>query len=320
MSDSDSAPPPIDSADALRARALAEVRETSAEARAAALAELRERIAGYNEAHAGERHGLFGRGPLKRDVTFYRADDDAFLIAMLRGAKYDVEKALRKEVAYSRWAEENREWCTTPDLDVVARVFGGVFAILPERDVHGRRVWFFNVRKQVDLAEAEPAAGGVSATDQVRASFWVMQGVIGRDEAASLEGVVIVQDMSDVDIGRMNRAIPQEVNKAALRLFGLYPWRLKRIAVAHEPRWIGLLFALVRPFMPGKIRGRIGLYGRNYGRLRREFGVTSLPRECGGDVELIDKESAAHALRLVALAFPEFAEDVGVKIADSVEG
>jgi CRAL/TRIO domain len=300
-------------ADALRAKALEEVHETSADARGAALAELKARIASYNGDHEGERHGLFGHGELKTPVEFWRADDDAFLIAMLRGAKYRVEKALRKVVAYSQYVQENKDWCLQPDLGLVARVFAGAFVILPERDVLGRRVWFNAIQKQLDLAEA--GEGAVSPENQVKASFWVMQGVLGNDESVSLEGVVILQDMASVDLFRMNRVITQDVNKMALRLFNLYPWRLKRIAVFHQPRWIGILFALVSPLITGKMRGRIHLYGRNYARMHHEFGRASLPIECEGELDIVLNASVASALELVAKGFPELKADVDAMIS-----
>lgn len=206
-----------------QAKFLDEVGETSPDVRAAGLAELRARIARYNDEHAGDRYGFLGRGDLKGPVDFFRCDEEGFLVSMLRGAKYDVGKALEKIVSLSRFVAEN-EWTKEPDLRAVANAFGRCFFVVPGYDVHGRRVWFSSVKDQLDLATEETEQDAVSAMMQVRTSFWVFQGLLGRDESLTLGGVAILQDMADVNLLRMNRIITQDVNKVALTLFELFVW------------------------------------------------------------------------------------------------
>lgn len=78
----------------------------------------------------------------------------------------------------------------------------------------------------------------------------------------------------------------------------------------HQPAWIGVLFAFIRPIMPAKIRQRIALYGRNYEGVTSEFGELHVPERFRGKAALDSKQQAVEALRLVGVGFPHLAEEV----------
>lgn len=100
--------------------------------------------------------------------------------------------------------------------------------------------------------------------------------------------------------------------------FYRYPWRLRKIAVANQPKWIGILFALVRPLMPAKMRQRISLYGRNYEGMAEEFGADHVPVHLGGEVVLNRTQQAVDALNLVAVGYPHLAGEVAEMVAEVV--
>jgi len=265
------------------------------------LDELRRRIEVYNEERAGRGSGFFGRGPPEEPVVWHGIDNDGRLMAMLRTKKFNVEKTLRKVVAYSRFVEQHKDWTLSPDVELVRKCFGGpdgCFEML-QADRIGRQIWFQRTRKQLDLIEQ-----GISAMDQIKTGFWVNQGIHTMQDV-SQSGVVVLQDMADTTMGEMMEGFPQDLNKTSLEMMEVLPIRLKRVDLVHQPWWIGIIFALIRPFMTGKMRGRIHMHGKSYNTLKKECGEEALPVHLGGKYEINSSRTQEQALQLVSVGYPQ---------------
>jgi hypothetical protein len=60
------------------------------------------------------------------------------------------------------------------------------------------------------------------------------------------------------------------------------PFRMKGMLLFYQPKWIGFLFAMVKPFLSAKLRTRVRMFGADLAALHELIDPAVLPAEFGG--------------------------------------
>ena len=78
--------------------------------------------------------------------------------------------------------------------------------------------------------------------------------------------------------------------KATFGWLGAAPLRLRGLYACRQPRYVSVMLALVKPFMPKKLRERTHLYGEDTAAMLAAAGLRpeQVPPEYGGTLQGFD--------------------------------
>ncbi|CAG9805234.1 unnamed protein product [Chironomus riparius] len=110
------------------------------------------------------------------------------------------------------------------------------------------------------------------------------------DMEAQLNGVVVVMDYSDVNLGKLMKVpVPMIYNAMKLSKYGVM--RLKQLNIIGFPSFLKPIFEFAKSFTSAKILERINFLN-DVTELPKYMDVSVLPKEYGGSsVELLDYKS-----------------------------
>ena len=104
--------------------------------------------------------------------------------------------------------------------------------------------------------------------------------VFGASIYENFEGFSLLQSV------KLNATMPPSVMRANFHYIQkCAAYRLGGIWVAKQPRFMNIMWALVRPFMSAKLRERVHLLGPEVSRFAAEMDAAALPAEFGGSLE-----------------------------------
>ncbi|KAG2434598.1 hypothetical protein HXX76_007493 [Chlamydomonas incerta] len=242
-------------------RAAQELNETP-ETRAAGLKALLD----YYEAHPEQR-------PYRTDAPF--------LIMFLRHAKFDPVKARGRLAALERWLVDCRE-----EIGDVSALRGeqframyeeGWIGILPQdrRTRDGAVISLLLPRHMQPMSD--PAL-------MLRWNLWVLNRSVN-DPYLQVCGQVILESFRDFSMLHSLRfqQLPHAIMKKNFKFAQeCMPFRMRGIWLVWQPKWIGFLFALAKPFLSSKLRSRVRVFGTDLAALHAVIDPAVLPTEFGG--------------------------------------
>ncbi|KAG2495371.1 hypothetical protein HYH03_006639 [Edaphochlamys debaryana] len=254
----DTAPPlPAD----LVERAAAELNETP-QSREDGLRALHE----YYDAHIQER-------PHRMDAPY--------LLMFLRHAKFDPARARGRLAAMERWLRDCRE-----EIGDITKIRGTDFVEMYEQGFMGiltsdRRTRDGSCISLLLPHKMEPLR---DPSLLLRWNVWVlMRGV--HDPYIQVCGQVILETFESFSLLHSLRfqQVPQGVMRKNFRFAQeCMPFRMRGIWITHQPVWIGVLFAIAKPFLSSKLRSRVQLLGSSPSALAALVDPALLPPELGG--------------------------------------
>ncbi|KAG2488033.1 hypothetical protein HYH03_013339 [Edaphochlamys debaryana] len=207
--------------------------------------------------------------------------DAPYLLMFLRHAKFDTAQARGRLDAMERWlrdcGDEIGDVTKIRGTDFVELYEQGFMGVLTSdrRTRDGSCIHLLLPRKMVPLQDPSLL---------LRWSVWVlMRGV--HDPYIQVCGQVIVESVEHYSLFQALRfrQVPREVTQKNLRFAQeCMPFRLRGIWVTHMPAWVGVLLAIVRPFLSSKLRPRVRLLGSSPSELAALVDLALLPRELGG--------------------------------------
>ncbi|XP_059914737.1 alpha-tocopherol transfer protein [Gadus macrocephalus] len=201
---------------------------------------------------------------------------DGFLIKFLRARDMDVELSLKLMLNYQRWRRESPEisGCLSP-RSVSALLDNGYHGVLPLRDHSGSRVLVYRICRW------NPKDW--TAIQVFRVSLMTSE-VIAMETETQQRGVKVIFDLEGWSFSHALQINPSLARKISSVLVDSFPLKVKAIHLINEPIFFGPVFAMLRPFLPDKIKKRVHMHGFNYHDSLTDFFPTSLlPPEYGGE-------------------------------------
>ncbi|XP_055943729.1 retinaldehyde-binding protein 1-like [Argiope bruennichi] len=201
--------------------------------------------------------------------------EDDFLRVFLRYSKYNISKAfaqLRNFVHFRRKYDSLFE--SIPEEYFVTKKSAEFFSVLPYRDSHGCTLVL------LELGKWDPAE--LHIDDFKRLTLAVYLQVL-RDPMTQINGFQVIHDFSGTSIEHLRYCTPQNLYFLYHGALNCFPTRYKGIHMVNESVVLKALWAIIKNFLPEKLKKRI-LFHSNPKDLLNFFPPSILPTQYGGDL------------------------------------
>ncbi|XP_016126993.1 alpha-tocopherol transfer protein-like [Sinocyclocheilus grahami] len=200
---------------------------------------------------------------------------ETFLIRFLQARDFDVALALKLLINYHKWRQECPE--ITADLrpsSVVELLQNNYHGVLRSGDDAGSRVLIYRI------GQWNPKE--FTAYEVFRVSL-ITSELIVREWETQRNGLKTIFDLQDWCFAHALQINPSLAKKISSVLTDSFPLKVRGIHLINEPIFFHPVFAMIRPFLPDKIKQRIHMHGSSYARsLSNFFPKAILPPEYGG--------------------------------------
>ncbi|XP_043076815.1 alpha-tocopherol transfer protein isoform X1 [Puntigrus tetrazona] len=200
---------------------------------------------------------------------------EAFLIRFLQARDFDVALALKLLINYHKWRQECPE--ITTDLrpsSVIGLLQNNYHGVLRSRDDAGSRVLVYRI------GQWNPKE--FTAYEVFRVSL-ITSELIVREWETQRNGLKAIFDLQDWCFAHALQINPSLAKKISSVLTDSFPLKVRGIHLINEPIFFRPVFAMIRPFLPDKIKQRIHMHGSSYARSLSDFFPKAiLPPEYGG--------------------------------------
>ncbi|XP_072855084.1 alpha-tocopherol transfer protein [Pogona vitticeps] len=205
---------------------------------------------------------------------------DTHLVRFLRARDFDGDLAWKLLKNYHKWRAECPE--ISADLrpySILGLLNNGYLGVLKERDLHGSKVLIYRV------GHWDPKE--FTVFDAFRVSL-ITSELIVREIETQRNGVKVIFDLRGWRFAHAFQISPTVVKRIAAVLTDSFPLKIRGIHFINEPLFFHPVFAIIKSFLPEKIKARIHMHGYNYGQsLQQHFPASILPEEyCGGSVSI----------------------------------
>ncbi|XP_018535174.1 alpha-tocopherol transfer protein [Lates calcarifer] len=210
------------------------------------------------------------------ELSGVRTFSDGFLIKFLRARDFDVELSLKLLLNYQRWRRESPEisGCLSPS-SVLGLLSTSYHAVLPQRDHSGSRVLVYRI------GQWNPKDW--SAFQVFRISLMTSE-IISMETQTQRRGLKAIFDLQGWSLGHAWQINPSLARKISSVLSDSFPLKVRGIHLVNEPMFFRPVFAMIRPFLPDKIKQRIHMHGADFhDTLSDFFSPDILPPEYGGE-------------------------------------
>ncbi|XP_034039689.1 alpha-tocopherol transfer protein [Thalassophryne amazonica] len=218
---------------------------------------------------------------------------DRFLLKFLRARDFDLDLSLKLLLNYQRWRKDSPEIssCLSPS-SVLGLLNTSYHAVLPHRDHTGSRVLLYRI-SQWNYKDW-------SAFQVFRVSLMTSE-ILSMETETQRQGVKVIFDLQGWTFGHALQISPSLAKKIASVLADSFPLKVRGIHLVNEPIFFQPVFAMLRPFLPDKIKQRIHIHGADFHHSLTEFFSSSvLPAEYGGrgpDIDTACRDWTNHLLR-----------------------
>ncbi|XP_068090893.1 alpha-tocopherol transfer protein isoform X2 [Hyperolius riggenbachi] len=176
---------------------------------------------------------------------------------------------------YHRWRKECPE--ITADLrpsPLLNLYSTGYHGVLRSRDASGSKVVIYRIDKW------DPKLFG--AYEVFRVSL-ITSELIVKDAETQRNGVKAIFDLQGFRLAHAFQVTPTLAKRIAAVMTDSFPLKVRGIHLINEPLYFHPVYALIRPFLPDKIKERVHMHGSNFTpTLHQHFSENILPPEYGG--------------------------------------
>ncbi|XP_076601416.1 alpha-tocopherol transfer protein [Chaetodon auriga] len=210
------------------------------------------------------------------ELSAVRTFSHGFLLRFLRARDFDVELSLKLLLNYQQWRKESPEisTCLSPS-SVLGLLNTSYHAVLPQRDHTGSRVLIYRI------GQWNPKDW--SAFQVFRVSLMTSE-IISMETETQRRGLKAIFDLQGWSLGHALQINPSLARKISSVLSDSFPLKVRGIHLVNEPMFFRPVFAMIRPFLPDKIKQRIHMHGADFqDTLSDFFSLPVLPPEYGGE-------------------------------------
>ncbi|XP_043665590.1 alpha-tocopherol transfer protein-like isoform X1 [Vespula pensylvanica] len=206
-------------------------------------------------------------------------DNDAWLIRFLRPCKYYPESAVKLVKNYYNFKVKHAAIYEGLKPTNEKNIFEqNILTVLPNRDQHGRRILIVQLGKKWKHNKC--------SLDEI------YKGCVLYLEAAMLEpttqvaGAVVIFDMDGLSLQQTWQFTPPFAKRLVDLLQDAMPLRIKNLHIINQPYIFNMVFALFKPFLREKLKGRIIFHGTDRKSLHQYIQPKCLPDCYGGTLQL----------------------------------
>jgi len=204
----------------------------------------------------------------------HKLTDDGFLKRFLRAGTWKVDEAMTILKTYSGLGKEYKTYVTRAIPSKLDSVWNAKINTMTEkRDKYGRRIYFFR------LGKWDPDKVHL---DDFYASAYIFLEMIAREVKTQIAGVTVINDVSGFGFRHLRCLGLEEMRAIIAFMNGAFPLWFRKIHIVNQPRLFGVLFNMVKPFLPDKVKDNIVFHGSNFDGLHAEVCRELLPDELGG--------------------------------------
>ncbi|XP_035861487.1 alpha-tocopherol transfer protein isoform X2 [Sander lucioperca] len=220
--------------------------------------------------------GLRRRALQASELSAVRTFSDQFLLKFLRARDVDVDLSLKLLLNYQRWRRESPEISTCLSPSSVLGLLNTTYhTVLPQRDRTGSRVLIYRIGQWIPK--------DWSAFQVFRVSLMTSE-IISMETETQRQGLKAIFDLQGWSLGHALQINTSLARKISSVLSDSFPLKVRGIHLVNEPMFFRPVFAMIRPFLPDKIRQRIHMHGADFhDTLRDFFSPSILPPEYGGE-------------------------------------
>ncbi|KAF7223100.1 alpha-tocopherol transfer protein [Nothobranchius furzeri] len=201
---------------------------------------------------------------------------DGFLIKFLRARDFDVALSLKLLLNYLQWRRASPEIssCLSPS-SVLGLLRALYHAVLPHRDHVGSRVLIYRI------SQWNPKEWSVFQV--FRVSLMTSE-IICMETETQRRGLKTIFDLKGWSLSHALQINPSLAKKISSILSDSFPLKVKEIHLVNEPMLFRPVFAMIRPFLPDKIKQRVHMHGTDFHNSLSDFFLPRvLPPEYGGE-------------------------------------
>uniref|UniRef100_A0A3B5A1Q5 Alpha-tocopherol transfer protein n=2 Tax=Stegastes partitus TaxID=144197 RepID=A0A3B5A1Q5_9TELE len=216
------------------------------------------------------------------ELSDVRSFSDGFLIKFLRARDFDVELSLKLLLNYQRWRRESPEIskCLSPS-SVLGLLNTSYHSVLPQRDHTGSRVLIYRI--------GQWNTKDWSAFEVFRVSLMTSE-IISTETETQRRGLKVIFDLQGWSLGHALQINPSLARKISSVLSDSFPLKVRGIHLVNEPMFFRPVFAMIRPFLPEKIKQRIHMHGADFCETLADFfSPHVLPPDYGGEAPEIEE-------------------------------
>ncbi|OCT76860.1 alpha-tocopherol transfer protein isoform X1 [Xenopus laevis] len=200
---------------------------------------------------------------------------DDFLLRFLRARDFCIDLSFKLLKNYHKWRAECPE--ITADLrpsPILNLFHAGYHAVLRSRDDSGSKVLIYRIEHW------DPKQ--FTAYEVFRVSL-ITSELIVKEEETQRNGVKAIFDLQGWRLVHAFQITPTMAKRIAAVMADSFPLKVRGIHLINEPLFFHPVFAIIKPFLPDKIKQRVHLHGSNYiPTLHQHFSASILPPEYGG--------------------------------------
>ncbi|XP_036374534.1 alpha-tocopherol transfer protein [Megalops cyprinoides] len=200
---------------------------------------------------------------------------DNFLIRFLRARDFDVDLALKLLINYHRWRKECPEVTANLHVSSVLGLLQNHYhGVLRSRDASGSRVLIYRI------GQWNPK--DFTAYEVFRVSL-ITSELIVQETETQRNGLKAIFDLQGWCFAHALQINPSLAKKISAVLTDAFPLKVRGIHLLNEPILFHPVFAMIRPFLPDKIKQRVHMHGSSFAHsLCQFFPHSILPPEYGG--------------------------------------
>ncbi|XP_024865160.1 alpha-tocopherol transfer protein isoform X3 [Kryptolebias marmoratus] len=183
------------------------------------------------------------------ELQAVRSFSDGFLIRFLRARDFDTAQSLKLLLNYLQWRRASPEIssCLSPS-SVLGLLNTSYHAVLPQRDHTGSRVLIYRI------SQWNPKEW--SAFQVFRVSLMTSE-IISMETETQRRGLKAIFDLKGWNLSHAWHINPSLAKKISSVLTDSFPLKVRGIHLVNEPMFFRPVFAMIRPFLPDKIKQRI---------------------------------------------------------------
>ena len=192
----------------------------------------------------------------KMDLTPFQ-DFDASMDTLLRSFvhwsyadnKYNISKAFRRLESYVKWMDDNRriigQKLTNEERKDAHRIWGPMKLTKSGSTL----VWWFDVTT-IDIKAVKRFDHDIT----IKYFVWICHYMLFQD----FEDVILMENLEGLNMIETFTMVPPDIGAKMDRFtIGVLPIRLKNVYLIHNPRWMAIILALMKPFLSKKMRRRM---------------------------------------------------------------
>ncbi|XP_018423609.1 PREDICTED: alpha-tocopherol transfer protein [Nanorana parkeri] len=200
---------------------------------------------------------------------------DDFLLRFLRARDFCMDQSYKLLKNYHRWRKECPEITADLKPSPLLNLYNtGYHAVLSSRDAYGSKVLIYRIDKW-DTKE-------FTAYEVFRVSL-ITSELLAKDAETQRNGIKAIFDLEGFRLAHAFQVTPTLARRIAAVMTDSFPLKVRGIHLINEPLFFHPVYALIRPFLPDKIKERIHMHGSYYvPTLHQHFSEDILPPEYGG--------------------------------------